>query len=74
MPAEGGVLILNGADITLAKLEIGIESASIQTRDKQRDAHLKSADFVNVEHFPVMSFQSTKIAKLDTTRCSSMGS
>ena len=59
-----GALTLNGADITLARLNIEIETASIQTRDQQRDAHLRSADFLDVEHFPAMSFQSTKITKL----------
>jgi polyisoprenoid-binding protein YceI len=38
-----------------------IEVASVSTRDQQRDAHLKSADFFDVEKFPVVTFQSSKV-------------
>src|SRR6202008_2814068 len=37
------------------------QTASIQTRDEQRDAHLKSADFFHVEKFPTLHFESTGI-------------
>lgn len=42
-------------------VEATIDAASISTRDPQRDAHLKSADFLDVEKFPTMSFRSKKI-------------
>jgi polyisoprenoid-binding protein YceI len=35
--------------------------ASIDTREGQRDAHLRSADFFDVENFPKMSFHSSRI-------------
>lgn len=37
-----------------------IETASINTREPQRDAHLKSADFFDVEKFPLITFRSSK--------------
>ena len=37
-------------------------AASIETRDGQRDAHLKSADFLHVEKFPTLHFKSTGIS------------
>jgi polyisoprenoid-binding protein YceI len=43
------------------RVEATIEAASIQTRDEQRDAHLKSADFFHVEKFPTLHFKSTGI-------------
>src|SRR6266446_5450585 len=38
-----------------------IDAASIETRDGQRDAHLKSEDFLHVEKFLALTFQSTSI-------------
>lgn len=42
-------------------VEATIDASSIATRDEQRDGHLKSADFLDVEKFPTITFQSTKI-------------
>ena len=39
--------------------------ASITTEDEQRDAHLRSADFFNVEEFPEITFESTRIEAID---------
>ena len=38
-----------------------IEAASIDTREEQRDAHLRSADFFEVEKYPHLTFESTRI-------------
>ena len=58
-----GTLSLDEADITRSKIEATIDVASIDTREAQRDAHLKSADFFDVEKFPTLSFKSTNIAR-----------
>lgn len=42
-------------------VEATIDATSISTRDAQRDAHLKSADFLDVEKFPALTFRSKKI-------------
>lgn len=42
-------------------LEATIESASISTRDSNRDTHLKSADFLEVDKFPTITFRSKQI-------------
>src|SRR6202795_339417 len=57
-----GRLTLDESDLTKSKVETEIEAASIETRDAQRDAHLKSADFLDVEKFPTLSFKSTHIS------------
>ena len=38
-----------------------IEAASIDTRDETRDEHLRSADFLDVEHYPEIKFTSTSL-------------
>jgi polyisoprenoid-binding protein YceI len=62
--AVKGVLSLNGTDATGSHVEASIDAASINTRDPQRDDHLKSADFVDVEKFPTLSFRSTQISRV----------
>ena len=54
-----GTVILDEADLTRSSVEATIEAASIDTRNAQRDAHLKCADFFDVENFPTLSFKST---------------
>ena len=57
-----GALSLDEADLAKSRVEATIEAASIQTRDEQRDAHLKSADFFDVEKFPTLHFKSKGIS------------
>jgi polyisoprenoid-binding protein YceI len=56
-----GRLTLNESELTDSRIEALIEASSIETRDAQRDAHLKSADFFHAEKFPTLSFKSTRI-------------
>jgi polyisoprenoid-binding protein YceI len=44
-----------------SSVEVTIDAASISTRDAQRDTHLKSADFLDVEKFPTLTLKSKKI-------------
>ncbi|HEV8046157.1 MAG TPA: YceI family protein [Terriglobales bacterium] len=60
-PKVSGKLTLDESDLSKSKVETSIETASIETRDPQRDGHLKSPDFFHVEKFPTMSFKSTGI-------------
>jgi polyisoprenoid-binding protein YceI len=57
-----GSLTLDEADLTQSKVRASIDAGSIETRDAQRDAHLKSADFLHVEKFPTLSFASTRVS------------
>jgi polyisoprenoid-binding protein YceI len=57
-----GTLTLDESDLADSHIEALIEAASIETRDAQRDAHLKSADFLDVEKFPTLLFKSTRIS------------
>jgi polyisoprenoid-binding protein YceI len=58
-----GALTLDGADLLNSKVEATIDAASINTRDPQRDGHLKSPDFFDVEKFPTLSFHSTHVSR-----------
>lgn len=48
-----------------AVVEVDIDAASIDTRNEQRDGHLRSADFLDAENHPALSFRSTRIEKLN---------
>ena len=61
--AVTGVMTVDEADVTKSRVEATIEAASVHTRDAQRDAHLKSADFFDVEKFPTLSFKSTRVTR-----------
>ena len=61
--ALDGVLTLDETDITNSRIEVSVEASSINTRDAQRDAHLKSADFFDVEKFPSLNFKSTEVKR-----------
>lgn len=58
-----GTMMLDEKDLTNSRVEASIDAASINTRDAQRDAHLKSADFFDVEKFPTLSFKSTRVTR-----------
>jgi polyisoprenoid-binding protein YceI len=59
-----GTLTLDESDVTQARVEASIDAASVNTRDAQRDGHLKSADFFDVEKFPALTFQSTSVRRM----------
>ena len=58
-----GSLTLDGDNIENSSVEAMIDATTISTSDPQRDAHLKSADFFDVEKFPTLTFKSTKVSK-----------
>jgi polyisoprenoid-binding protein YceI len=55
------VLALDESDITNSRVEATINVATINTREADRDTHLKSADFFDVEKYPTMTFRSTRV-------------
>lgn len=50
-------------DLTTASIEFSVDLNSIDTRNEDRDNHLRSADFFDVENNPKMTFTATKIEK-----------
>jgi polyisoprenoid-binding protein YceI len=49
------------ANPSASTVEASVDVASVSTRDAQRDTHLKSADFFDVEKFPAISFKSKRV-------------
>lgn len=46
-------------------LELTVQAASIDTRNADRDGHLRSNDFFDMEKYPTISFTSTSVEKVD---------
>ncbi|HMI49382.1 MAG TPA: YceI family protein [Gemmatimonadaceae bacterium] len=56
-----GTIYTNENDPKSSSVEATLKTASIDTRTDQRDQHLRSADFLNVEQYPEIKFKSTRI-------------
>lgn len=61
--AFSGTLQLDQKDLTKSKVEAEIEAESIDTGVADRDKHLRSADFLDVERFPKLLFKSKHLEK-----------
>jgi polyisoprenoid-binding protein YceI len=55
-----GSAVLNPADPSKSTAEVTIQAGSINTREPQRDEHLRSADFLDVANFPTITFKSKR--------------
>jgi polyisoprenoid-binding protein YceI len=60
-----GSITYDPAAAANASVDATIDAASINTREAQRDAHLKSADFFDVAQFPVLTFSGKAVAAQD---------
>jgi polyisoprenoid-binding protein YceI len=58
-----GTIWLDESNLTDSSAEIEIETNSLTSRDPNRDTHLKSADFFDVENYPKITFKSTTITQ-----------
>lgn len=56
-----GTLTVDEQNPANSTVDVTIDTASVDTRQEQRDAHLRSADFFDVETFPTISFRSTRV-------------
>jgi polyisoprenoid-binding protein YceI len=57
-----GTVAIDEADPSNSTVEVRIDASTIDTRDAQRDTHLRSADFFDVAQFPHVTFTSKRIA------------
>jgi polyisoprenoid-binding protein YceI len=56
-----GSALFDPADLSKSSVEVTIEAASLSTREPQRDQHLRSGDFFDVEKYPTLKFRSTRL-------------
>jgi polyisoprenoid-binding protein YceI len=63
-----GTIRIDGENPSSSSAEVTIEARSIDTRNEDRDGHLRSNDFFDMEHHPQISFVTTAIEQLDDTR------
>jgi polyisoprenoid-binding protein YceI len=59
--AISGTIVDVADDPSLSSVQVEIDPTSITSGDDKRDAHLRSPDFFDVEHFPTITFKSTRI-------------
>lgn len=63
-----GTLLIDDAQPERSRVQVRAEAASIDTHEPQRDAHLRSADFLDTERHPAITFTSTHIEKAGDQR------
>ena len=61
-----GVIQIDQTDPSKASAEVEIDAASLSTGTEQRDQHLRSGDFLDVENFPTITFRSTSAEEVDS--------
>ena len=58
-----GTVTTAGNDFTTMKVEFTIDANSITTENERRDAHLRGADFFDVNTYPTLTFKSTNVER-----------
>lgn len=62
-----GTAVLDGANPANSRVEVTIEAASIDTRNAQRDEHLRGNDFLAMQEYPKITFASTGVRQAGET-------
>lgn len=58
-----GTVEIDAEDVVRSDIRASIDAASINTREAQRDAHLRSPDFLDVEKHPTIEFRSSRVSR-----------
>ena len=63
-----GKMVIDRDDFTKSSVEVSIDAASIDTNEPTRDAHLRSADFLDVDRYPEITYSSTGLTAAGSDR------
>lgn len=58
-----GAMVWDDKDITKSTVEVNISTSSLDTQTAKRDDHLRSADFLDAEKYPTITFKSTRVQR-----------
>ena len=58
-----GTIVVDDKDISKSTVDVTIDTTTVDTREPDRDKHLKSPDFFDVEKFPTVTFTSTSVTR-----------
>ncbi len=62
-----GQIVVNEENHTASSVSATIDPKSLNTREEKRDAHLQSGDFFEADKYPTITFQSTRVQKVNDT-------
>ncbi len=62
-----GTAVVDGADLAASTVNVTIQAASIDTRNDDRDGHLRSNDFLAMDEYPTIAFASTAVRSTGAT-------
>lgn len=68
-----GTIAFDPANPTATTINVEIDAASLKTPDNDRDKHLRSADFLNVEKYPTLKFVSNRVEQKDENHGTLLG-
>lgn len=60
-----GKIDIDEANPAASLVDVTIDTNSVSTNDEKRDGHLRSPDFFDVEHYPTITYKSTRVEQLD---------
>ncbi|MBI4539592.1 MAG: YceI family protein [Gemmatimonadetes bacterium] len=63
-----GTLVLDEEDLARSEVDVTIDAASIDTRQEQREEHLRSPDFLDAASYPAITFRSRRIEAVEDGR------
>jgi polyisoprenoid-binding protein YceI len=68
-----GTIQFDPANPASGSVEVTLDAASFTTEEKERDEHLRSADFLDVKNYPKIRFKSTHVEVTGTNHCKVTG-
>jgi polyisoprenoid-binding protein YceI len=68
-----GTVNLDETDPAKSSVQATIDATSLDTREPKRDAHVKSADFLDVDKYPTITFKSKRVTKVADDKYQAVG-